>query len=120
MEENVQVLVIPVNENPYLKTIPNNLEAMQELVGGYIESIQTEEGFNVFCNERGKLTGLEPNFFLRIDRADYLAGQVFVSLDDGEGDITSLTKAHADFFLYEYVVGRKVNPSNNMLSWNLR
>jgi hypothetical protein len=120
MEESVQVLVIPVNESPYLKTIPNTLEAMQGLVGGYIELIQTEEGFNVFCNEEGKLTGLEPNFYLTIERTDYLAGQIFVTLDDGEGDITSLSKAHADFFLYEYVVGRKVNPANNMLSWSLR
>ena len=120
MTNNVEVLVIPVDKNPYIKSIPNTLDAMQDLVGGYIELVQTEEGFNVWCNEEGKLIGLEPNFYLTVDRRDYMAGQVFVCLDDGEGEISSINKQQADYFLYHYVVGRKVNPINNMLSWNLK
>ncbi len=36
------------------------LEAMQALVGGWIEGVQGD-GFTVICNEEGKLEGLPPN-----------------------------------------------------------
>ena len=46
--------------------IDNTLEAMQEIVGGYIETI-TFPGFVIVCNEEGKLRGLPENFKLTND-----------------------------------------------------
>lgn len=43
--------------------IDNNLESLQEKVGGYIETYTFAEDACVICNEEGKLTGLEPNCF---------------------------------------------------------
>lgn len=38
--------------------IPNSLQAMQEIVGGYIEAVYIGKGVNVICNEDGNLTHL--------------------------------------------------------------
>lgn len=46
----------------YAKEIPNTLEAMQELVGGYIETVPLNmSGVILVCNEEGKLRGMKPN-----------------------------------------------------------
>lgn len=42
-------------------SIPNRLEAFQEMVGGYIETLTLAEGVVLICNEEGKLMNLEPN-----------------------------------------------------------
>lgn len=42
-------------------TIPNTLKAMQDIVGGYIESMYIGKGVNVICNEEGTLMHLPYN-----------------------------------------------------------
>ena len=44
--------------------VENSLEALQEEVGGYIESFQFAEDFTLLINEEGKNLGLEPNLFV--------------------------------------------------------
>ena len=39
-----------------------SLERLQELVGGYIEHLNIDNGLALICNADGKLIGLEPNF----------------------------------------------------------
>lgn len=41
--------------------IPNSLQAMQEVVGGYIEAVYIGMGVNVICNEEGTLLRLPYN-----------------------------------------------------------
>ena len=41
--------------------IPNTLQAMQEIVGGYIEAVYIGKGVNVICNEEGTLLRLPYN-----------------------------------------------------------
>ena len=56
-------------------TIKNDLEAMQEFVGGWIETASMGDGYIVVCNEEGMLLGLPQNiigvygkcFICRID-----------------------------------------------------
>ena len=47
-------------------TIPNTLKALQETVGGYIETVTLENGVVLICNEEGKLRDMPYNFTLRI------------------------------------------------------
>jgi len=47
-------------------TIPNTLKALQEAVGGYIETVTLENGVVLICNEEGKLRDMPYNFTLRI------------------------------------------------------
>jgi hypothetical protein len=116
MTNNLQVLIVPVDAKPYLKEIPNTLDELQKIVGGRIEFIGTKEGYNMFCNEEGKLMELEPNIYIH-GKLDFIAGQFFVCKDDGVGDMTSISKTEAEQFLYKYVIGCKVNPSFNV-KWN--
>ena len=56
-DENIRVLKVAPGKAPEAVAIPNTLEAMQQMVGGYIEVIPLEDVCLV-CNEEGKLMGL--------------------------------------------------------------
>lgn len=55
--------------------IENSLEAMQKVVGGYIETIPVSGKTILVCNEEGKLKGLEPNLPYY---GDVIVGTVFL------------------------------------------
>jgi hypothetical protein len=60
----MKVLQKKVGEKPEIVDIPNTLEALQETVGGYIETVTeyTAAGaFTVICNEEGRLKGYDYN-----------------------------------------------------------
>ena len=86
------------NQPVTTKEIDGSLEAMQKIVGGYIELVGIEIGDNYYslvCNEEGKLQNLEPNIILKSDFAgfgarDIVAGPVFVMKHDEEGEAISL------------------------------
>lgn len=63
-----------------------SLENMQDIVGGYIETVPLEEFPNlvVVCNEEGKILGLEANFE---NYSDIIVGTVLVCKTDGENFI---------------------------------
>lgn len=44
--------------------IPNTLEALQEKVGGYIETVTIATDAAIICNEEGRLMGLPHNCVL--------------------------------------------------------
>lgn len=46
---------------PYLEFVENSLSALQQLVGGYIESYTVAEDLTLLCNEEGLLLGLPYN-----------------------------------------------------------
>lgn len=87
MKETMAVVVIEPKKPARKEIIENSLEAMQKVVGGYIEVIPAERmvGGNLLLNrnlllvlnEEGKLEGLEPNFPTK-DGWDYIFGTVFV------------------------------------------
>ena len=58
---DIAVLLYQIGEAPRPKFIPNTLEAMQELVGGYIETVTLEDGLVLVCNEEGRMNDLSPN-----------------------------------------------------------
>ena len=43
-------------------TIPNTLRALQEAVGGYIETVTLDNGAVLICNEEGKIRDMPYNF----------------------------------------------------------
>ena len=50
---------VPGN-NPQIVEIDNTLEALQEAVGGYIETVTIFSNACLICNEEGRLRNLEP------------------------------------------------------------
>lgn len=107
-EEKIRILVCEPHKKPYTKVIDNNYKAMQAVVGGYIESTYPfEDNVIVFCNEEGKITGLDLNRGLRQDGKlyDIIAGTFFVCGDEWEtGESISLTdeqiKKYSEIFKY--------------------
>lgn len=61
------VMVYPVDGAPYVLGMPNTLEAMQGVVGGYIEAVKVADDLNLVCNEEGIGLGLMPNPHTEID-----------------------------------------------------
>ena len=73
----------------FRREIDNTLEALQELVGGYIETVNLPGSIVMIVNEEGKILRLPINFHLNCDLIHGTA--VFVSVN-GE-DFCSLSQA---------------------------
>ena len=83
----IRILVVRVGQPAVVEEHPRSLEAMQGIVGGYIESVAMGDGIFMTCNEEGKLQGLPPNFALP---GDVIVGDVFFCRVE-DGDEASLT-----------------------------
>ena len=79
----MRILVIEPLKEPYVKDIPNTLEAKQEIVGGLIQAIYPFDHPEIalICNEEGKLNHLRLNRAL-FDKdgniVDIVAGTFFL------------------------------------------
>lgn len=113
-DEQITVMVLRAGEfMAEVKTIPNELKAMQELVGGgYFEIIRGEymlppalqnsvlAKYDIFVNEEGIRRGLEPNICLNPEaaleknysNAGLLFGDIFIAGHDTEGDTVSINR----------------------------
>ena len=97
MKENqIKVLKVAPGQPPEPAWLENDLTALQEAVSigasyrGLIEIVSLDEDTCIVCNEEGKLNGLEPNRRLG---CDILCGVFYVTGQDEEGELTSLSKA---------------------------
>lgn len=112
-EQNIKVLIIPTDKEPYETTIENTLEASQKIVGGYIELVcpYEDEAVCLIVNEMGKLEGLPYNFpLINLEDSqivDMVAGQAFICRSDDEGEFASLTEEDIEHFKanYQYIGG---------------
>ena len=66
----------------FSKEVENNLQSLQKLVGGYIETVSLPRGICMIVNEEGKLQGLQPNF--RLDHDLIVGTAVFVGVSGEE------------------------------------
>ena len=66
---------------PEIIDIPNTLEALQEKVGGYIETVTFATDACIICNEEGRLKGMEDNCWLM---GVHFCGPILIVGVDGE------------------------------------
>ena len=108
-KRQVKALMVEPNERPKLTELHCDLDSLQKAVSigapeqGLIEYVYIQDNVSVLCNEEGKLIGLTPNRRLG---DDILCGVFYVVADDGEGELTSLTKEQIEaytemFYSYE-------------------
>ena len=82
MEKGLRAIVKEPGKAAEIRTIPNTLEDLQEIVGGYIEVVRFAEDCAVIVNEEGKLQGLPANMWFC---GDILCGNVvFVGVTGDE------------------------------------
>lgn len=94
MKHGLRVMVVEPDKEPYEKVLNHSLEAMQKVVGGYIETTRDDllPGMILVVNEEGKLKGLP---FNRCTHCDCIAGTFFVC-KNGKDDFESLTDADVE------------------------
>lgn len=69
----MKVIIVKPQEKPVIADINSSLNAMQEVVSGWIQAVYPFEApVALICNEEGKLLGLPPNRALRTE-----AGEVY-------------------------------------------
>ena len=69
----MKVIVVRPGYDPVVEKIEDTLEAMQTIVGGYIEAVYPFEDYvALLCNEESKLNGMPPNRCLFNDDGDVL------------------------------------------------
>ena len=61
MKDEIKIYVKEPFSKAVLRTVPNTLEALQELVGGYIETVTVATDLVIICNEEGRLMDLPYN-----------------------------------------------------------
>lgn len=79
----MRILYKQPGQDPRSIVIPNELKVMQQLVGGYIETLRISDNGILVMNEEGKLLGLEPNFYLGAI-GDTIVGPVLVVGENGD------------------------------------
>ncbi len=73
----MKILIIEPSRPPKRAEIPHTLEAMQKVVGGYIEAIYPfSDPVALVCDEEGKLKNKQPN--LLIMKQDLIVGTFFI------------------------------------------
>lgn len=93
-EPVIKVLKVEPDKAPELIEMPNELKAMQELVGGFIEVFPLAEDAAIVCNEEGKMNGMELNrpIYHEGKMIEIIAGTFFIAGDDLDiGEFVSLT-----------------------------
>ena len=85
MKKEIRAIIKEPKKSAFVKTIPNTLESLQNLVGGYIQCIslgqKNGKPILAICNEEGKLMGLPNNIPIGYD---VLCGTVVIVGDAGE------------------------------------
>ena len=102
-KEQIEILVVEPGKKPYVKTIDNRLQAMQKVVGGYIEPIYLDD-VAIVVNEEGKVNKLPLNRSLYDEsgeRFDIIAGTFFVC-GLGEENFTSLNEKQKEQYAREF------------------
>lgn len=80
---------VRVGEKPEVIEFDNSYQEFRKLVGGNIELVMLDRNTAMFCNEEGKLIGLEGN--RKLDNGDIIAGDFVIVGDDGGEESVSLT-----------------------------
>ena len=106
MKENLRILMVEPHKAPYEASVPHELFAMQQTVGGLIEVVRNGDGTLLVCNEEGKLLSMEGN---RRIPGDVLAGPFFVVGDAGE-TFRSLTEEELERYKKRFAEIEDISP----------
>ena len=88
----MKIIIKRINQEPEITDIQNTLEALQGVVGGYIEAVPVHSGCVMLCNEEGRLQGLPYNFTLG---TNHIVGDVIFTRQSNS-EFTDLTEADVE------------------------
>ena len=94
--KEIKVVVMAPRKRAEIRTIPNTLQALSDIVGGYLEMVRVDglhDGAYLYANEEGALQGLEENFSTAYG---ILCGTVVASASDRDGNEVGLSTVNAE------------------------
>ncbi len=109
MENNknlIKVIIVKPMKDPYTDYIKNDLETLQDIVGGDIEVVpNSNDNTLLICNEYGKIDGLPVNRALKYEGkiVDIVAGD-FIIVGDGGEDFSSLTDEQCKDYIEKFEI----------------
>ncbi len=106
MPKLLRVLMVEPHKAPFEMTVADQLDDLQETVGGLIEVIGNGDGTLIVCNEESKLNGMDGN--RRLD-GDVIAGPFFVVGEQGE-NFRSLTDSEVEKYMQRFGEIEDISP----------
>lgn len=99
MEEKIRVIIKEPGKAPRYEEIENDLETLQMIVGGYIETV-TLYDIVIICDEEGRLNGKAMNCRLY---GQQLCGTIIIAGVDGEefADVPDTLPKLVDLLLFQ-------------------
>ncbi|WDV44058.1 DUF3846 domain-containing protein [Clostridiaceae bacterium M8S5] len=88
---------VRVGEKPEVIEFENTYQEYRRLVDGNIEMVFLDKSTVMFCNEEGKLIGLDGNRML--ENGDIIAGDFVIVGDNGGEESISLTDEQIDKYM---------------------
>ena len=82
---------------PAIRNVSNELRALQDIVGGNIETLTFDTNCVAICNEEGRIRGMAPN--ICFCGVDFVGPVIFVGADGEE--FTDLSQEQAAFLIWE-------------------
>lgn len=85
----IKVLLVQPNKEPIIVDINNRLDAMQAIVGGYIEVYMPfDDDVAIICDEEGKVKGKNLNraIYSNGEVVDVIAGDFFLCYSPAESE----------------------------------
>ena len=91
--EYIEGLLVPVRGEIRRVEVKNELKALQETVGGRIQTLKLAEGVVLICNKEGKRLKLGPNTHFYTINGDFL---LVGASGDEFGDLTEKQMEHLE------------------------
>lgn len=104
----IRVLIVEPRKPPHVAEIESNLDVLQELVGGNIQFVGLDMDTFIYCNEEGKLLGLQGN--RRLDNGDIVVGTFIICREDGTGVEASLTDEQIEKYMQRFKEPERYTP----------
>lgn len=84
------------------RTIPNELRALQELVGGWVEEVRMltlrDGHLSLYINEEGRMKNLPLNAHATVRAGQAILGTVLLVRSNVDGDLVDLTKGDLEWY----------------------
>ena len=106
MDQTIDVLIVEPGKEPRLSTVVDDLEHLQQIVGGPIEAgCYLPQRVMLICNGEGKNMGLPPNRPNPTNSRDTICGTFLLCSFEGE-HFTSLSPAQQAQFQAYFALSR--------------
>ena len=81
MEKQIRVMIKEPDKDPEFRMIDNELKELQNIVGGYIETVTFDE-MVVICNEEGRI--MDMDFCCEVEGVSFVGPVIFAGYEEDE------------------------------------